>query len=718
MSQISKKDFIRKNPNLPVEELSLQTGLSHRQVRKILERLKERVQSAAPDHHGPSVNQRWLWTMALIPVFLTLLFYFPVLRNEFSNWDDAEIITENLHIRSLNFANLSWMFSDLRSGNWMPLTWLSFALDYRWGGLNPMAYHLDNLLMHALNTLLVFFLGFRLLNLATSKMSQSGLAFSGNGEVTAAFLAALIFGLHPIHVESVAWATERKDVLYGLFFLLSLLTYLDYVSSRDQKASKYYACLGFFLLSLTAKPMAMTLPVVLLLLDAWPLDRFPVNRFKLLMEKVPFFLLSFLSGLLAIAAQAQAGALSGLQHLSPAFRFMNALHSLVFYLAKLAFPIRLAAYYPLPSETEVFSAEYLLAGILVVIITLSCFYYRHRLPYLAATWLFYLATITPVIGLVQVGSQAAADRYTYIPTLGFILLFAAGAVFLFQSFQFAGALGAMALTMGLGYGTHLQVETWGTPVKLWENVVRVYPGVNEVAYCDLANAYRVANRLDEALKAYDQAISLKPSSLVEHEGKGIVLFGLGKAKESIEEFKKAIELDPQSASPHRDLWLVYDRMGMRKEELEEAEEAVKMEPDYVDAYNSLAISYGYAGQYEKSIEAFQKALRIDPGNPQFLVNLATTYQRLGKYEDAIELYKKAIGRDPSQPVYYLNLGNTYLLRKSYPEAIEALEQAANLQPENPAIFKKLAQVYEKNGQKEKAAENEAKAMSLEKPGQP
>lgn len=700
-----------------MEELCLQTGLSHRQVRKILEQLKDGEESAVPAHYGPAVNQSWLWTLAYLPVLLTLLAYFPVLQNEFTNWDDAKVISENLHIRSLNLPNLYWMFTDIRTGNWMPLTWLSFALDYLWGGLNPRAYHLDNLFLHAVNTLLVFFLSFRLINLAVRKGSLLENGFTPNGVMAAALLTSILFGLHPLHVEPVAWATERNLLLCCLFFFASLLVYLDCVTAGAKSISKYYLSLGLFLLALMAKPLAVTLPVVFLLLDAWPLGRLSANRAKVIMEKAPYFLLPFILGLLTIAAQAQAGAMAGLEHLSLSFRLMNALHSLIFYLAKMAVPIHLTAYYPLPSAAQVFSLEYILAGLLVVLISYACFYYRQKRPYLGAVWLFYLVTIAPVIGVLQAGSQAAADRFAYLPSLGFFLLFAAGAVFLFSNLRWAGALGAVVLTLAMGYGTIRQVGTWKTPVDLWENVVRVFPGINEVAYCDLANAYRVAGRLDDALKAYDQAISLKPSSPVEHEGKGIVLFGLGKVKESIQEFKKAIELDPQSASPHRDLWLVYDRLGMRKEELEEAEEAVKMEPEYVDAYNSLAISYGYAGQYEKSIETFQKALRIDPGNPQFLVNLATTYQRLGKYEEAIGLYKKAISRDPSQPVYYLNLGNTYMLKGSYPEAIEALEQAANLQPENPAIFKKLAAVYEKNGQKEKVAENEAKAMSLGSPGQ-
>jgi protein O-mannosyl-transferase len=654
------------------------------------------------------------WALALGPVLLTFLFYLPVLQNGFMNWDDQQIITENFHIRSLSFSNLSWMFTDTRTGNWMPLTWLSFALDYLWGGLNPLAFHLDNLLLHCLDTLLVFFLGLRLLNLAARDPDPSKRPIQRWLVVPAASLTALLFGLHPLHVESVAWATERKDVLYGLFFLLSLLAYLDYASSGGKKTSRYFAALGFFLLSVMAKPMAVTLPVVLLLLDAWPLGRFSTNRARSILEKVPFLLLSLLWGLRTVAAQ--AGGMPSLQRFGFPFRLMNALHSVVFYIVRLVAPVHLTAFYPLPSQEQVFSLEYLLAGLLVVILSFVCFHFRQKRPYLGVVWLFYWATLAPVLGVLQAGEQAAADRYAYLPTLGFLLLFSSGAVVLFSGRRWMGALGAAALTLALGYATVQQVGTWRTPVTLWENVVRNIPGANAIAYSNLVDAYRLAGRLDEALKTCDEAIASKPSSSILHEGKGIVLVDQGKLKDAIPEFKTAIESNPHAASPHRNLWGVYNFLEMRNEELGEAQEAVRLDPDYVDAYNLLAISYGYLGDYEKSIEAFQKALSFEPGNPKFLMNLATAYQRMGKYQEAIDLYQKAIALDPYQPAFYFSLGGTYLLKGMNWEAIGALVKARDLQPQNLAIDEMLAKAYEKTGQKEKAAETRAKVKDLKPKG--
>ena len=322
-----------------------------------MQRLKEEEQNKISAPQDRLFHHPWTWTIGLLPVLLTSFFYLPVLKNNFVNWDDAEVIQENIHIRYLNLDSLHWMFTTFLSGNWIPLTWLSFAVDYRLGGLNPLIYHLDNLVLHGLNTLVVFFLSLKLLG----RMPRQETFGAGQGILNwkwmAAFLTAILFGLHPIHTKSVAWATERKDLLSGFFFFTSLWVYLDYAANK--KNSSYLICLGLFLLALLSKPMAVTLPLVLLLLDFYPLERLSGQWTKRVLEKIPFWAASLLSGWITIIAQSQSKAFSAMDKLPMLFRISNAFHSVDFYLAKMFIPLDLAAFYPLPPDQNIFSIPYL-----------------------------------------------------------------------------------------------------------------------------------------------------------------------------------------------------------------------------------------------------------------------------------------------------------------------------------------------------------------------
>lgn len=633
-----------------------------------------------------------------MPVLVTFLFYLPILGNDFVNWDDTEAIVQNLHIHRFDMDSLHWMFTTFYTGNWMPLTWLSLAMDYHLGRLNPRIYHLDNLLLHSLNTLLVFWLSLKVLG---SLIRDEG---KRKGILPTALLAAGLFGVHPLHVESVAWATERKDVLCGAFYLSALLVYWDYVASF--KRARYFLCLSLFLLALMAKPMAVTLPLVLLLLDAGPLKR------RNFIEKIPFFFLALGEGILTLFAQSQSAALEATDKLSLGFRLMNAFHSVILYLLKTIIPIGMASYYPLPFARDIFSAPYLASVVLVILLSWICLRDRHERPYLMWVWSIYLVMLAPVLGVLQVGSQAAADRYMYLPSVGILLLFSAMVMNVIQHSKIARFSIGSILFLSFGFLTWGQAATWKDSVTIWERVVQVSPGVSEIAYGNLGNAYRDAHRLEEALAAYDQAIAIGPPHAYPHDGKGTALLQLGRIQEAVVEFKNAIALDTHYASPHRNLWFAYERSGDHASALAEIQEAVRIDPDYADAYNNLGISYGYGGRYSESLEAFQKALSLDPGNVQYLVNLATTCQRAGKYDEAIDLYRGLIQRDPGRPLYFLNLGNTYLLKGMVLEAVQALEQAAALVPNDTGVYEKLAEAYLRSGQPAKAQECYRKIKSL------
>ena len=658
---------------------------------------------------GPKPSRQLPWIAVLLIALLTILFYLPVVNNGFVNWDDTEAIIYNSPLKFLTLSSFHWMFTTFHTGNWIPLTWFSFALDYAFGGLDPRIYHLHNLFLHVINSVLVFFLSLTILKLTTSKLT-----LRTGSDVWAAALTALLFALHPIHVESVAWATERKDLLCGLFFFASLLVYLHYVSSEERKREYRWACLGLFVLALLSKPMAITLPLVLLLLDIWPLHRFHLhNLSKILWEKAPFFLLSIAVTLVAIVAQLKAGAVSSTSVVPLDFRIMNAFHSLLFYIWKMVFPFDLAAFYPLTHQgIDAFSPANSFAFLLVILISIACFLYRKAKPYLAISWLYYVTTLIPVLGVLQIGSQAAADRYSYIPSFSLLLLFSTSLVFLLSHRRVALASLTTILLAVSGFATMQQIAIWKDSISLWENIAALYPDISCIVHTNLGNAYKQFNRLDEALREYERALAFSQPHACIFDGKGSVLLEMGFVEDAIQNFQQALALDPSYAAAHRNLWFAYDKKGLRELALAEILEAIKVNPMYAEAYNNLGISYGRDSHFEESIQAFKKALSLDPHNSIYLVNLATTYQRTGKLDQAIDLYKNGLALNATEPIYFLNLGHTYLQKGMFIEAVEILQAGVQIAPSHADLFQKLGVAYERLGKRDLATVNYEKAIHL------
>ena len=607
MSFRDKKKFILQNLHLPLEELSKQTGLRPSQIQKIVESTHPGEPSSAP--LGEALRPWPLWPMGLIPILLTFLGYLPSLPNQFVNWDDTEAIEWNSHLRVLNAHNFHWMLTTFHLGNWIPLTWMTLALDYRFGKLDPRIYHLDNLFLHCLNTGAVFFLSLRLLDLVEKKGTDTG--SNRFWVVPAATLTALIFGLHPLHVESVAWATERKDLLYGFFYLLGLILYLDYASAPVLKNWKLHACLGLFLLAILSKPMAVTLPLVLILLDVWPLGRVQTRGVGIFWEKIPLFALALISGVVASLAQGSAGSYTSLSLLPLDFRIMNAFHSLAFYLEKMAWPAGLATLYPLDLR-KTFSPAYVIGLVGSLLISAICLIYRKRRPYLAVAWIYYLVTLAPVLGIIQVGSQAAADRYSYLPSLApFLLLGAASAKF-FSRQRFVLILLTGFLAAGLAYGTFQQTQTWKDSATLWENVLRVNPRNSRIAHANLADGYLTTGRFEEALQEFDRSITIGPPSAFSFDGKGRTLLELGRPEEALQQLQAAAALEPKNAEVRRHWGMIYGKIGRFTEAMEQVQEGVRLDPDNSEGYYDLGILYMNQSESEKSVEAFQKALALDP----------------------------------------------------------------------------------------------------------
>ncbi len=531
------------------------------------------------------------------------------------DWDDKELIVQNIPLHNFSPASLQWMFTSNGAGYWSPLTWLSLALDYHLGGLRPSFYHWDSLVIHLLNVALVFLLAHRIFSLSNG--SQSPVSWA----LPAAFLTAIIFGLHPLHVESVAWASERKDVLYGFFYLLSLLAYLNYAEDPTHPRKDWLYCFVFFALSIMSKPMAISLPFVLLLLDFWPLKRWAAERKNLIREKILFLIPLVISAGLAVTSQVQAGAAPGLRQWPLEYRVMNGFHSLFFYIQKTILPFDLSALYSLVLKSSAFSPLNLAALGLVIVVTLTVIVFRGSRPYLFTSWFYYGVALAPVLGIVQVGSHAAADRYTYLSTLSLIMLFSAVAAKGIAHQKLIFALLVLGLSLFLGIRTYHQVGVWKNSVTLWENAVRVSTNPSEISFWNLGFAFRDSGRPDDALAAFDQAIALNPNLARVHYGKGLALSDLGRWMESIVEFQSALTLDPKYVPPHANLSYVFQKLGEYDKAVTEAQTAIQLDPQYAPAYNNLGVSYAYLGKMEEAAKAFQEAASLDPGNPMYRGNL-------------------------------------------------------------------------------------------------
>lgn len=493
---------------------------------------------------------------------VTFLIYLSSLRNEFVEWDDRLYVFGNPHICSLNFSFLKWAFSTYHGANWHPLTWASHALDYAVWGLDPLGHHLTNIVLHSVNAFLVVLLIARLLE-AWKVPSPS----PDRAKFIAAATTGLLFGLHPLHVESVAWVAERKDLLCALFFLLSILSYTAYATYRTY--TKYLFSLGFFALALLSKPMAVSLPVVLLILDWFPFRRLrSIKSFgSALFQKLPFIALSLISSVLTVMAQKTVGAIQSIETVPLPSRVMVAVESLMAYLWKMVLPVDLVPFYPYPKNLSLSSPEYIIPVVLVTGISMFCVSIAAKQRVWLSVWGYYVVTLIPVLGIVQVGGQSMADRYTYLPSLGPFLLAGLSAAWVFQKVNAPGKRGffitlvfsftAVVAFVSLSYLTSKQIRIWNNSINLWSYVITKEPERVPLAYNNL----------------------------------GIVLEERGRSDEAIACFRKALILDPYYAKAHNNLGNAYYRRGLLDDAIREYRIALSLKPDYQDALDNLSVVF-------------------------------------------------------------------------------------------------------------------------------
>src|SRR5438128_7164977 len=573
----------------------------------------------------------------LVIAFSTFAAFLPALQNQFVSWDDAENFLDNPHYRGLGWTHLRWMWTT-HLGHYIPLTWMTLGLDYLLWGMNSFGYHLARLLLHAANAVVFSFVVRRILSLALPSPPERGHAL-----VVSAAVAALVFSIHPLRVESVAWVTERRDVLSGLFYLLAILVYLRACELGARGRGWYWLSVAVFVCALLSKSMVVNLPVVLLILDVYPLRRLggaigwwsePARR--VYVEKIPFVLLAAAASAIAVMAQSSVHAAASLAQLSLPGRLVVSAYGLGFYLWKMVVPVNLSPLYELPRTMDPVAPPFILSYALVLAITAIVLALRRPVPGLPAAWVAYVVVLLPVLGILQSGPQIAADRYTYLAGLGWASLAGAGLLSTWRRwppFVLTGL--AVVLLSGLGTLTWNQVEVWHDSEKLWTHALAIDPKTS-MAQFGLGRVRADQGKPAEAIEHYRQALNIKPDYGAAHYNWGVVLGQQGKPAEAIEHYRLAVQMRPNSAEAHNNWGLALAHQGKLAEAMEHYRQALEIKPDYVEAHTNWGMALPQQGKRAEAIEHYRHALRLNPDNALAQSNLLNAIQRrdMGKEDSA------------------------------------------------------------------------------------
>lgn len=552
-------------------------------------------------------------------IVVTLAVYWQVGNHEFLNYDDGPYITENPHTSTgLTGSNVFWAFTSTHSSNWHPITWLSHMADAQMYGMNPRGHHLTNVIIHTVTAVLLLLLLFRL----TGSLWQSS------------FVAAM-FALHPLHVESVAWAAERKDILCAFFWFLTLLFYAEYVKKR--KPTQYLLSLLSFVLGLMSKPMLVTLPIVMLLLDFWPFDRYPLVGQKalrhrqfglmfrltpLVKEKIPFFACSLLSAAVTIYAQHEGGAMRSLIATPFRIRVENAISAYVKYITKTLWPQDLAVFYPYPSSVPLW--QVICSLLVLVFISATTISVRRRHPSLVVGWFWFIVTLVPVIGLIQVGDQAMADRYSYIPLTGLFIMAAWGfPIFTKVLPQYLHGIVALTACLVITVSTVLtcqQLGYWQDNVSLFRHAAHVTPG-NYLAHFNLGSIYTQKNDLDDAIKEYRKALETRPYDIKAHTNLGSVLAKKRAFDAAIREYQEVLMIDPNDIMAHINIGNALAEKGDFNAAIKVYNETIMIDPNNIGARLNLAAVLANYGYLDTAIKEYNEALKLNPNSVEIQNNL-------------------------------------------------------------------------------------------------
>ena len=665
--------------------------------------------------------------LSLLFVVAIVVVYGQTLGFQFIQFDDDLYVTENRFVKTgLSSDNLIWAFNfqDKKRNYWQPLTWMSHMLDVDLYGMRPGWHHLTNVLFHLANTLLLFFILHRM-----------------TGALWRSSAVAILFALHPINAESVAWVAERKNVLSTFFWMLTLLTYIYYTEYPNFR--RYLVVVCVFCLGLLAKPMLVTLPFVLLLLDYWPLNRIGLRQpasshqrpaMGVIMEKVPLLGLSLLSIYVSSASVKGAGNVVTLHSRPLMLRISNATVSYVEYIAKTIWPQNLAVFYPYPVKIPLW--QFTAALTVLIVITLAVFRERKSRPYLAIGWLWYLGTFMPVTGLVQVGLwPALANRWAYIPLIGIFVMLAWGVTDLWKQWRLSPSALTAAFTAVISAGlvvAWIQVGYWKDSFTLFQHALNVTPN-NYVAhnilgkelknrdevdqaithfrkaitikpsyalpYFNLANALELQGQSAQAVKYYKQAIRLLPDFASAHNNLGVLLEQQGRFDEAVDHLKAVLALEDDEAGVHLNIGNVLVKQRKYDAALEHYNRALAMDPGNADVYYNLGIAYNRQGKPEEAIRQFSLALKNHPELTEAHYNLANVLVKIGRLDEAAGHYRKALVQKPDYIEVLNNLVFVLAAQKKYQHAIDILKKWVALEPNNPKIDYNMAGLYARLNEK-------------------
>jgi tetratricopeptide (TPR) repeat protein len=642
--------------------------------------------------------------------------YWPVFKYDFVSYDDDVYVMNNQAVKvGINLQTIKWAFTSGYASNWHPLTWLSHMLDYQmfksWAG----GHHLVNILFHIANTILLFYFLKKALSLLWPSV----------------FIAAA-FALHPLHVESVAWIAERKDLLSTFFWMLTMIAYITYAKNIGQK-KYYWLALLFFVFGLLAKPMVVTLPFVLLLLDYWPLER-KFNK-RLLTEKIPFFILSAASCVVTYLVQQRGGAITNVEAYGLKTRAANIIISYADYILKMVWPSKLMVLYPF-SPSSFTPLKILISAAILLAITFIVIWFGRRYKFLTFGWLWYLGTLVPVIGFIQIGAHSMADRYTYIPLIGIFLMIAFGARELLReplaarkpeiasASQFAnrskGLLpvdfgsrtkilniwGQVAMT--IKYVLVVILICWGVvsanQVKYWQNSLTLFKhALNSkesfIIMSNYAASLNEAGRYEEALEYGNEALKAKPDSPENHNTVGNSLCKLGKYDEAIEHYKLAIQYKPKFPEAYLNLGIAVKNFNNLEAASQLFEKAIEYRPEYKDAYLELSMVLIDMQRFQEAVDVCNRGLKIEPDNVFLRGRLGMALSGVGRIDEAIEQIKYVLSVRPGDSQMYRNLGILLSQKGLHVDAIEAYKKSLQIEPNDTNVKWLLERsMKESNGQ--------------------
>ncbi len=646
----------------------------------------------------------------IICILLSVLIvavYWKIQYHEFVNYDDGRYITENKHIKGFSKENFIWAFTKSHSANWHPITWLSHTLDIRLFGLNPKGHHLTNLVFHIANSLLLF--------LVFARMT---------GAIWKSCVVASFFAFHPINIESVAWAAERKNLLSTFFWFLTMWTYIHYVQKRN--LARYSMVFLFFALGLMSKAMLVTLPFILLLLDYWPLKRFEIAHLKrlflsdvenqienkkkllnLILEKIPLLFLAVGSCIVTLSAQKLAGAIVSIESVSSATRISNAMVSYLRYLEKMVWPTDFSVFYPYPID-ELYIWKGLVSGFFLTGITIVILRLIKKTPYLSFGWFWYLGTLIPVIGLVQVGQQGMADRYAYIPLIGIFIIIAWGLPDLLKHFHFKKPLLLFLVLIFFSVLMRLswvQLHYWQNSEKLFNHAIEVtdkkYPSFVGI-YNNLGVVLNKQLKFKEAMVHLKSAVKLQPTYSEAHNNLGNALSGLNRFREANIYYKEAIRLNPNYPEAHNNLANSLSKQLRLDEAIIYYKKAIQLKPEYYEAHFNFGVTLNKWNHSEQAIGYLEEAIRLNPNFTKARLSLGNILRQKYKFKTAIHHFQTIIKMNPNHAIAHNSLGSALAEQGNFEQAIVHFHTSITINPRYLEAHQNLGTIFLILGQPEQS----------------